>query len=299
MITVIMLTCDREAMLSGMIEDILGQTLRDFEFIIVDNGSTDRSGAIAEDYAARDGRVRVIHRKRGGIGAGRNTGLDAAKGEYIAFVDDDDRAERDYLEFLLGLLEEAGADAAICGTPDRVFPEKRLLCAEESVIALSRRKLYNIALPAKLFRRELFLGERFPAERPYDDIAVTYRLLAAAERVAFHGLPKYRFVRHSNNMSAWTTDYRLLTPGILEEYLRAYRERTAWLSGRFPDSAAAFRYFEWSFQLSMVEKIERFGLTDCAAQLARLKGELRACRHEFLASPELQQFEREWVERYL
>ena len=98
MISVIMLTYNRENFINRAIESILNQTFQDFEFIIVDNGSTDKSGQIAEEYAKRDKRIRVIHRERGNIGAGRNTGLDVAKGNYIAFIDDDDWAEPDFLE---------------------------------------------------------------------------------------------------------------------------------------------------------------------------------------------------------
>ena len=97
MISVIMLTYNRENFVSRAIESILAQTCRNFEFIIVDNGSTDRGGQIADQYAARDSRIKVIHRERGNIGAGRNTGLDAARGEYITFIDDDDWAEPDFL----------------------------------------------------------------------------------------------------------------------------------------------------------------------------------------------------------
>ena len=113
MISVIMLTYNREQLVGRAIERILGQTFRNFEFIIVDNGSTDHSGQIVGEYAAKDSRIQVIHRERGSIGAGRNTGLDAAKGEYIAFIDDDDVPDPDFLEFLHDLAEENGADIAI------------------------------------------------------------------------------------------------------------------------------------------------------------------------------------------
>ena len=76
-----MLTYNREKLVSRAIESILAQTYKDFEFIIIDNGSTDSSGRIADEYAEKDSRIKVIHRKRGNIGAGRNTALDAAKGE--------------------------------------------------------------------------------------------------------------------------------------------------------------------------------------------------------------------------
>lgn len=299
MISVIMLTYNREAMVSRAIESILGQTFRNFEYIIVDNGSTDCSGQIADTYAARDSRIRVIHRERSNIGAGRNTGLDAARGKFLTFIDDDDWAEPDFLEFLLGLLEENGADVAICGAADKAFDEKRVMTAEEALIELMWRKKYNMAFPTKLFRRELVEDLRFPEDGRYDDIALMYRLLAEAKTVAYHGVPKYTFYRHRGNISAWTTDYSLLTPETLDEYLRAYRTRTAWLSEKFPGSAAVWRYFEWSFMISMVEKIQRLELHGCGKQIALMEKELRDHREEFLACPQILDFEKEWMEEYL
>lgn len=299
MISVIMLTYNREALVSRAIESILAQTYRDFEFLIVDNGSTDRSGRIAEEYAAGDERIRVIHRERGNIGSGRNAGLDAAKGDYIAFIDDDDWAEPDFLEFLLALLEENGADVAICGAADKVFDEKKVMTAEEALVELMWRKKYNMAFPTKLFRRELAEDLRFPEEGSYDDIALMYKLLAGAKRVAYHGLPKYTFRRHEGNNSAWTTNHSLLNRETLEEYLTAYRTRTEWLGGLFPESGAVWRYFEWSFMISMVEKITRLEIPGCETELAAMKAELRANREAFLNAPEILDFEKDWMGEYI
>lgn len=299
MVSVLMLTYNREKLVSRAIESILAQTYRDFEFIIVDNGSTDDSGRIADRYAGGDGRIRVIHRERGNIGAGRNTGLDAAGGEYVTFIDDDDWAEPDFLAFLVDLLEENQADVAICGAADKAFDEKRVMTAQEALIELMWRKKYNMAFPTKLFRRELMEHLRFPEEGDYDDIALMYKLLAGAKRTAYHGLPKYTFYRHEGNNSAWTTDHRLLNAKTLDEYLHAYRVRTEWLSGMFPDSAPAWRYFEWSFMISMVEKIHRLEIPGCERQLAAMESELRAHREDFLNAPETLEFEKKWMEQYL
>lgn len=299
MISVIMLTYNREALVSRAIESILAQTYRDFEFIIVDNGAKDRSGQIADEYAAKDARIRVVHRGRGNIGAGRNTGLDAARGAYIAFIDDDDWAEPDFLEFLLQLLLENHAGVAICGAADKAFDEKKIMTAEEALIELMWRKKYNMAFPTKLFRRELVEGLRFPEDGAYDDIALMYKLLAGAKRVAYHGLPKYTFYRHGGNNSAWTTNHSLLNAGTLDEYLHVYRTRTEWLSGLFPNRALVWRYFEWSFMISMVEKVLRLSIPGCSQQLAAMKAELAAHREEFLACPEMLDFEKEWMRRYV
>lgn len=298
-VSVMMLTYNRETLVSRAIESILTQTYRNFEFLIIDNGSTDHSGEIADTYAVQDSRIRVIHRKRGNIGAGRNTCLDVAGGEYLTFIDDDDWAEPDFLEFLVNLLEETGADVAICGAADKVFDEKKVMTAEEALIELMWRKKYNMAFPTKLFRRELAENLRFPEEGAYDDIALMYKLLASARRVAYHGLPKYTFYRHEGNNSAWTTNHSLLDRETLEEYLAAYRTRTEWLSGLFPENAAVWRYFECSFMISMVEKVTRLEIPGCERQLTAMKKELRANREAFLNAPETMDFEKKWMEEYL
>ena len=97
-ISVSMLTYKREICVGRAIESIISQSFQDFEFIIVDNGSTDHSGKIAEKYAKEDPRIQVVHIPKSNIGMGRNVGLDAARGTYITFIDDDDVAERDMLE---------------------------------------------------------------------------------------------------------------------------------------------------------------------------------------------------------
>lgn len=298
-VSVLMLTYNRENLVSRAIESILAQTHSNFEFVIVDNGSTDKSGQIADQYAQKDSRIRVIHRDKGTISAGRNTALDAAQGDYIAFVDDDDWAEPDFLEFLLSLAVDNQADVAICGAADKVFDEKRVMSAEEALIELMWRKKYNVAFPTKLFHRNMFASVRFPEDKTFDDIALMYKLLAEANRVAYHGLPKYTFYRHEGNNSSWTTHHEQLTPEILQEYLDAYRTRTEWLSERFPNSADAFAYFEWSFMISMVEKIERYQLESCQSQLKHMKTILKNNLFSFCNSPLLQDFERKWLTQFV
>jgi hypothetical protein len=126
-----------------------------------------------------------------------------------------------------------------------------------------------------------------------------YKLLAGAKRVAYHGLPKYTFRRHEGNNSAWTTNHSLLNRETLEEYLTAYRTRTEWLGGLFPESGAVWRYFEWSFMISMVEKITRLEIPGCETELAAMKAELRANREAFLNAPEILDFEKDWMGEYI
>jgi len=294
-----MLTYNREQYVFRAVESILSQTYRDFEFIIVDNGSTDRSGQIVDEYASKDSRIQVIHRPRGNIGAGRNTGLDVAKGEYIAFIDDDDWAEPDFLEFLYNLAVENRADISICGATDRTFDEKRVMSAEEALVELMRRKKYTTGFPMKLFRKKLSNDIRFSEKDNFDDIGLIYKLFAKARTIVYHGLPKYYVLRHEGNNSAWTTDYRLLTSDILDEYLNAYRARTEWLCEKFPDRITSWRYFECSFMISMVEKINRLRIFGCEKQRKLMINRLMESKNDFLNYPETLEFEKKWLEKYV
>lgn len=307
-ISVIMLTYNREALIGRAIESILKQTFTEFEFIIVDNGSTDHSGKIADQYAEKDSRIHVIHRERGNIGSGRNTGLDAAKGTYIAFIDDDDWCDPDFLEYLYQLAEENRADVSICGAskedhgvvvPAGVFDELLIMNAKEAVITMMWRKRYNTGFPTKLIKRALFDKNRFAETGQYDDISLMYKILAQSERTAAHGLPKYHVYRHEGNNSSATTKDNLITPEYLESYRTAYRERTEWLCDYFPEEKEYWWYFDWSFQISMVNKIESNRIENCEKHLYEMKQELKEHKEEFLNSPHLLEFEKKWMEEYI
>ena len=99
-ISIIVPVYNSEKYLCACIDSILSQSFRDFELILVDDGSRDSSPRICDDYAQKDGRVKVIHKANGGVSAARNDGLDIAKGEYVTFIDSDDWVEREYLETL-------------------------------------------------------------------------------------------------------------------------------------------------------------------------------------------------------
>jgi glycosyltransferase involved in cell wall biosynthesis len=309
-ISVIMLTYNREKLIARAIECMLNQTLQDFEFIIVDNGSTDKSGDIADEYATKDTRIKVIHRERGNIGSGRNAGLDAAKGEYIAFIDDDDYAEKDFLEFLYNLAKTHNADIAVCGSTKEengdilpngayMYDEKYVMDAEQATVNFLWRRLYNAAMPTKLVRQELFNNIRFLNEGNYDDISTTYRYFANAEIVVAHGLPKYCFYRHPGNNSSAATKHHLLNPHQLNEYLAAFRERTVYISKIFPQLTELALYSERSYMISMIEKIHRYELNYCNEQLEFMRSELRNHWDDFYNGVYTLDFEKIWMEKYV
>ena len=306
-VSVIMLTYNREQYVGRAIESILCQTFDGFEFVVVDNGSEDNGGNICDDYAKRDKRIRVIHKKRGNIGSGRNAGLLASRGKYIAFIDDDDVAELDMLSFLYNLITEYQADISICGswrstegvlTRKYVYDRMLELNAEQAIVELLKRDFYNITFPCKMIRRELMLPPPFSEEGRYDDINTAYKVFAEARKVVVQGVPKYTFYRHEKNNSAFSIKHWLLKPDILDEYLHAYRERTVYLSKKLPSIADYVRYSEWSFMISILEKINRLEIAGCNRQLEVMTQELKAHKDEFLGCGYILDIEKKWMATY-
>lgn len=308
MISVIMLTYNREKYIARAIEAILKQTYYDFEFVIVDNGSSDRSGQIADEYARKDTRIKVLHIDKSSIGHGRNIGIANAKGDYIAFVDDDDVAAPDMLEFLNQLVKDNHADIAICGAqkdvngkilPHSMWNEYCIWSASDAVMELLKRKRNNAGLPTKLIKRTLFEEIPFKENCKYEDIWICYKYLANANKVAAYGLPKYCFTRHENNNSSFTQNASQWKAEQMEEYLAAFRERTEYISSKLPVLAELVQYSEWSYMISMCDKIKTYELKDCYDILTGLTQVLKAKQQEFLTSQYIQDFEKEWMKSYI
>ena len=170
------------------LKSIAGQVFRDFEVIVVDDGSTDGSGHICDAWAARDSRFIVVHQQNCGLSAARNVGLDMAKGEYVQFVDSDDRVGPRYTDALVRYARETGCGCVICGhlceresvryttTPS---PELVLMSARDcvrSVLEARSEARYRVACGVwvHMFRRSVFDegGVRFPEGRVFEDVSV-------------------------------------------------------------------------------------------------------------------------------
>lgn len=113
-ISVIVPVYNVEKYLASNVQSILTQTYRDFELILVDDGSPDRCGDLCDQYALQDSRVRVVHKKNGGLSSARNAGLDVMKGRFVTFIDSDDVVHPQYLETLITLQEKEQADISMC-----------------------------------------------------------------------------------------------------------------------------------------------------------------------------------------
>lgn len=192
-----------EPYLRKCVDSILAQTFKLFELILVDDGSPDNCGAICDEYAKKDGRVKVIHQKNGGVSSARNAGLDwvfaNSDGQYVAFVDADDWVSERYIEMLLAGIR-LGADIACCAIEQIGIEDQyeRHCSAEVKLISPSvywrdGRNFYG-AIWGKIFKKSLFEDIRFPIGRTlHEDEFVAFKLVFAVDKVAFVTEPLYKY----------------------------------------------------------------------------------------------------------
>lgn len=229
-----------EKYLNRCVDSILNQTYTDFECILVDDGSPDKCGQICDEYAELDKRIRVIHKENGGLSDARNVGIDAAKGEYISFIDSDDWIHPQMIEILYGGIIHNGVLMSICAYKET-----------ESYIAFNKVEAYQFTISNgmdflvnnnvtavvawnKLYHKKLFKGIRYPYGRIHEDEFTTYKLLYKAGDIAYCNEMLYYYFR--NNDSITKSKY---TPKRMDG-LVALEERN-----KFIKKHKLKNYYEW------------------------------------------------------
>lgn len=199
-----------ERYLPKCIDSILSQKFSDFELIIVDDGSPDNSGHIADEYKKKDPRIKVIHKENGGAPSARNAGIDCAKGEYLYFPDSDDWLDADYLKALIDEGDETNADLVISGFVMEYHDKNKSQSYSVSVpranynnqnqVRLNLHKYFNnmmIAVPwNKLYRTDYIKKNnlKFPNIK-WDDLHFNMEVIRNIDRVAISDSTGYHFLR--------------------------------------------------------------------------------------------------------
>ncbi|MBQ2724518.1 MAG: glycosyltransferase [Clostridia bacterium] len=216
LVSVVVPVYNVEKYLGECIDSVLAQTYENWEMILVDDGSTDGSGAICDAYAAQDPRIQVLHRENGGLSEARNTGLAHSSGEYIYFLDSDDRIISEALAELVGRIEEENADivyfdaVSFLDGSDTSEMEQRYIRrnaypTDDGHTVLGRlqdNREYHSAVPL-LFMRRSFLSEKHLTFSPgilYEDMLFTYQMYCRAERAAYLNKALYHRRYRSNSI---------------------------------------------------------------------------------------------------
>ncbi|MFK9089944.1 glycosyltransferase [Bacillus salipaludis] len=205
-----------EKYLNNCIDSILAQTYTNFELILVNDGSTDRSRVICDDYVQKDKRIRVVHKKNGGVSSARNAGIDVASGEYVAFVDPDDTVELNMYEVLLQTGLKHNVDIVVCpintinlhsgkrsissilGKPDCIIDRQSI---EEFLIpSIIVDETYSIiSVFNKLYKKSLFMNNkiRFDENKHFgEDARLNFTLIKVISNLVYVEQPLYNYYIH-------------------------------------------------------------------------------------------------------
>ena len=288
-VSVIIPVYNSASYLKKCLDSVLAQTMQELEIILVNDGSTDGSPAILEDYALRDARIRIISQENQGLSGARNTGIRAARGSFLTFLDSDDYLDPRFCRTLYDLVRKNRAQIAVAAY-DYVDEKGTLLprcCPIRDEVMTGTQALgrlqgpyyyYYVIQCARLFDRRLFQHIRYPAGRLREDEFTAHRLFYQADRVVSTGRVLYHYVQHPGSIMAGasvrTLDgieaacrrYVFYRKHGLNAYARdmEYNLRTMYCYDRYHVRIRSFS--DWK-RAREIDVMYRKYLTDCARTL--------------------------------
>lgn len=207
-----------EKYLDRCISSIVNQSYRYLEIILVDDGSSDASGKLCDEWKNRDTRIKCVHQRNGGLSAARNTGLEIASSDYITFVDSDDYIDPRMYEILMDGFNESDIDIVIGGvwneqengekyTPYPANVQK-LWTNQDGLVELNSFGHFDMSFCNKIFKRFLFEKEaygekkvRFPLKKLSEDFYIMYKIIARTNKIRYTSTPYYHYVQRENSIS--------------------------------------------------------------------------------------------------
>lgn len=194
MISIVIPVYNVEKYISECLDSVINQTYSNLQIILIDDGSTDRSGIICDEYSKRDKRIEVVHQPNAGAGAAKNTGLNLIKGEYFSIIDSDDFLDLNYYKNMLDSMIKYDVDVVQCRfrnyfsnisfdrdfcfkhNQNQIYTNTRYLC--ELLFDWKYAVFWN-----KLFKSKLLTNIRFPVDRKIDDEFFTYKVVGNAQKI--------------------------------------------------------------------------------------------------------------------
>ena len=230
MISVIVPVYNVEKYLERCVKSIAAQTYKDLEILLIDDGSTDKSGKMCDDFQQTDSRIKAFHKQNGGLSDARNYGIEHSAGEFISFVDSDDYIDEKMLETLHRLITENDADLAVCSAMD-VFEGKEVTQVKEiKEFNLNKVESYKYMLRGdgipsacnKLYKRQTVGDVRFPVGKLYEDGFFTPKILKRVEKTAVTSKPMYYYFRRADSIT--TKPFRKGDLDVIEAYDKCVKQ---------------------------------------------------------------------------
>lgn len=256
LISVIVPIYNTQKYLTNCLESIIHQTYMNLEIILVDDGSTDDSGRICNNYAHKDKRIKVIHKTNGGLSDARNAGLEVMTGTLVTFVDSDDWIDFSMIEYLYNILIEYHADIS-CVSFHKVFENGKkgikniannkvnVYTGTEAIERLMYKRDVDTSACGKLYKKQDFDYIRYPQGIIFEDLATTYKIFYGKKRIVYGHKQLYYYFQRENSIMYQNFDRKRF------DRLGIGQEMIDWTKKNEPilQRAAISRYFTANIQL--------------------------------------------------
>ena len=278
-----------EEYLCECLDSIVGQTYRDLEIILIDDGSPDRCPKICDEYAAIDNRIRVIHKYNGGQSEARNRGLDIATGNYLMFVDSDDYLDKEMVNRLMDALVLNDADISMCSrnavssgfiTPTHLF-DSNIVFNNKDVMYLILKDVIGSQPWAKLFKKELFDNVRFPEGRLYEDIGTMYLAFYNCKRFSYIRQPLYYY---RLNLAGTSFSEK---PNKIYDTFCSFKERLQFAEANYPEVKDNCLALAFGAAMGSLHYHLRFAFAEERPNLPLVKNFLIERKDSILACPSI------------
>lgn len=257
-VSVIIPVYNVEKYLLQCVRSVLTQTYDNYEVILIDDGSTDDSGKMCDDFARLDNRVHTFHKVNGGMSDARNFGLIQSKGEYVIFVDSDDYVSDEYVDYLVKMRELFDADIAVTKLAghigddyifDKSADKKQCMSTEDALIKMMYRVEFNVGPVGKIYRKNLLLAHPYPVGIFYEDLATTYKIIAACKKIAYGDKIVYCYRKREGSITQQSiSEKHLYGIAVAKEELR-YMEK------HFPNAVDAAKYSVVHMIIGLVDNV--------------------------------------------
>jgi len=197
--------------LEKCIDSICKQTYSNLEIIIVDDGSTDNSADLCDLLEKRDDRIKVFHKKNGGLSDARNYGIEHSTGEYLSFIDSDDYIEKDMYKYMLSNIIKYNCEIAICGwylvknneiNNCKFVSNGEVLDREQCMDRLLCNNSFDNFMCNKIFKKSLFNNVVFPVGKKMEDLATLYKLIDKSNKIYIDSKPFYYYVLRDSSITS-------------------------------------------------------------------------------------------------